>query len=43
MAYGNERGENVRLKHKNPIFVLKLRIYICWSNVFALPRSFVEL
>jgi hypothetical protein len=42
MTYGNEGGENVRYKHKKPIFVLKLKIYVCWSHVFALQKSFVK-
>jgi hypothetical protein len=28
MTYGSEGGENVRFKHKKPIFVLKFKIYI---------------
>jgi hypothetical protein len=33
MAYGSEEGENVKFKHKKPIFVLKLYIYIyIWYN-----------
>jgi hypothetical protein len=32
MAYGSEGGENVRFKHKKPVFVLKLYIYICWYS-----------
>jgi hypothetical protein len=43
MAYGSEGSENVKFKHKKQVFVLKLKIYICWSNVFSLQRSFVEL
>jgi hypothetical protein len=37
MAYGSEGGENVRFKHfKKSVFILKLKINICWSNAFAL-------
>jgi hypothetical protein len=41
MACGNEGGENVRFKHKK-VFVLNLKIHICWSNVSTLPRSIVK-
>jgi hypothetical protein len=43
MAYGNEGIENGTFKNKKKVFELKLKIHIRWSNVFALPRSFVEL
>jgi hypothetical protein len=43
MAYRSERGENVKFKHKKIVFVLKIKIYVHWSNVFALPKSFLEL
>jgi hypothetical protein len=47
MAYGNERSENVRFKDGKPVFILKLKIYIyiyiCWYDVFAFQRPFLEL
>jgi len=42
MAYGSEGGENVRFKQGKKKFVLKLKVYIHWSNVFAFQRSFVK-
>jgi hypothetical protein len=43
MAYRSEGGENVKFKHKKIAFVLKIKTYIHWSNVFALSKSFLEL
>jgi hypothetical protein len=42
MANGGEGVENGRFKHKKTIFVLKFKINIHWSNVYALLRSFVK-
>jgi hypothetical protein len=43
MAYGSEDDENVRLKHKQKIYILKLKIYVHYYNVFTLQRSFLKL
>jgi hypothetical protein len=43
MAYGSKGGENVKFKDKKLVSILKLKIYICWSNVFALQRPFLKL
>jgi hypothetical protein len=37
MAYGSE-GVNAKFKHQKTICILKIKIYISWSNVFALQR-----
>jgi hypothetical protein len=37
------KGMNVKFKHKKIVFILKLKMYIHWSNVFALPRPFLEV
>jgi hypothetical protein len=36
MAYGSEGGENVKIKHKKPVFVLKIKVcvYIYISVMF---------
>jgi hypothetical protein len=47
MAYGSEGGENVRFKHKKPIFVLKLYIYVgiifCTSKIICKALNFTPI
>jgi hypothetical protein len=37
------KGVNVRFKHENIVFVLKLKMYVHWSNPFATQRPFLEV
>jgi len=38
------KGANVKFKHKKIIYVLKLiKMYVHWSNAFALQKSFLKL
>jgi hypothetical protein len=30
-------------EHKKIFYLLKLKMYVRWSNVFSLPRLFLEL
>jgi len=42
MANGSGGVENGRFKHKKIVFILKLKIYIHWFNVYTFQRSFVK-
>ncbi len=35
--------KGLMFKHKKIIYILKLKMYVRWSNAFALPRIFFEL
>jgi hypothetical protein len=35
--------KGLMFKLKKTIYVSKFKMYVCWSNVFALPRLFVKL
>jgi hypothetical protein len=43
MAYGSEGSKNARFKDFLNIYILKIYIYIRWSNIFSLQRPFLEL
>jgi hypothetical protein len=35
--------KGLMFKHKKKVSILKLKMYVHWSNVFALPRLFLKL